>query len=128
MNSKPDAGSRLAEWNSRRRILALTKKIQAHVRPRTDLKPIVFFNASARLGGLSQNAAFSFLSSSGLRLAGLPIHHFVCRKGMSHCVLGVNREDYHTPPPCSACIEQSHRLYRGAQLHWFTYRPDPVLS
>lgn len=128
MNSKTDAGSKLAEWNSRRRILALTKKIQAHARPRTDLKPIVFFNASARLGGLSQNAAFSFLSSSGLRLAGLPIHYFVCNKGMSHCVLGVNREDYHAAPPCDACIRQSHRLYHGSQVYWFSNNPDPVLS
>lgn len=108
--------------------MKLSEQVRAHSRPMANRRPVVFFNASARLAGLSQNAAFSFLASCGLRLAGFQIHHFVCRSGMSHCVLGVNRQDYHSPPPCQACLEQSQRIYHKAQVHWFTYQPDLDLS
>jgi hypothetical protein len=86
------------------------------------------FNTSSRLSGLSQNAAFSLLTGWGLGLAGVPIHHFVCHAGMSHCVLGTNRQDYRLPPPCKACIQQSRRLHNGADAHWFRYRADPDLT
>ncbi len=78
--------------------------------------PVVVFNASARLAGLSQNAAFSLLAAWSLRLAGYPVVHFVCQSGMSHCVLGTNRQDHRTPPPCESCIAQSRRIYAGAQV------------
>ena len=89
---------------------------------------MVVFNASARLGGLSQNAAFSLLAAWSLRLAGYPVAHFVCRSGMSHCVLGTNRQDHRTPPPCESCIAQSDRIYSGAQVEPFAYREDPGLA
>lgn len=47
---------------------------------------------------------------------------------MSHCVLGVNRQNYYAPPPCKTCIAQSERLFHGSQVHWFSYQADPVLS
>lgn len=86
--------------------------------------PVVFFNASARLGYLSQNAAFSLLSAWGLRLAGVRVVHFVCASGMSRCVLGTNPDDPAQPPPCAACVAQSERLYSGGEVRWFTYSED----
>jgi hypothetical protein len=88
----------------------------------------VLFNASTRLGGVSQNAAFALLASWGLRMAGVRLIHFVCRAGMSHCVLGTNREDHHKPPPCKSCVRQSRRLYSRASVHWFEFQEDQVLS
>ncbi len=89
--------------------------------------PVVFFNASARLRNISQNAAFSLLSSWGLRLGGVPVVHYVCQSGMKHCILGTNRQNYQAPPPCSSCIAQSRRLYAGADVRWFTYLPETAL-
>jgi hypothetical protein len=40
-------------------------------------KPIIFFNASTRLGGLSLNAGFSLITAWALRLQGIPVIHFV---------------------------------------------------
>jgi hypothetical protein len=104
------------------------RQVAMHARPEAGKSPVVLFCASARLGGLSQNAAFALLTSWGLRLSGVEVKHFVCRSGMSHCVLGTDRQDYHTPPPCTACVRQSRRLYRAADMHWFDYHPDSSLA
>jgi hypothetical protein len=118
---------KVAGWRNNQRIAALTSQVKAHSPSTPGLRPVVFFNASARLGGLSQNAAFAFLTGAGLRLSGIPVYHFVCWRGMSHCVLGTNREDHHKPPPCQSCIRQSRRLYQGANVQWFEHHPDPIL-
>ncbi len=119
--------TRLSEWGNHLRVMTLARQVALHA-PRTSAQePVVFFNASARITGLSQNAAFSLLASWGLRLAGVPVQHFVCSRGMSHCVLGTNREDFYKPPPCRACIRQSRRIHYGADVHWFNYTPDPDL-
>lgn len=89
---------------------------------------MVVFNATARLSGLSLNAAYSLLTSWSLRLAGMPVVHVVCRAGMSHCVLGTNRRDHTQPPPCKACIAQSRRLFGRAEVRWLDYRPHPGLA
>ena len=94
----------------------------------SDSSPVVFFNASARLGHLSQNAAFSLLSSWGLRMAGMRIVHFVCDRGMTRCVLGTNPDDPSRPPPCAACVGQSKRLFSGADVRWFTYSQNSELE
>lgn len=91
-------------------------------------RPVIFFNASARLGYLSQNAAFSLLAAWGLRLAGVRIVHFVCNSGMSRCVLGTDPDDLAQPPPCAACVAQSQRLYAHADVRWFGYRADSQLA
>ena len=88
----------------------------------------MIFNASTRLSNLSQNAAFSLLTAWSLRLAGVPVVHFVCHAGMSHCVLGTNRQDHRKPPPCAACMAQSQRLYAGADVAEFGYTPDQRLA
>ncbi|HET9910604.1 MAG TPA: hypothetical protein VFQ13_01880, partial [Anaerolineales bacterium] len=70
-----------------------------------------------------------------------------CHSGMSHCVLGTNREDVRKAPPCTSCIYQSKTLYAGIQVHkyagkqvnpspdtshtqvtWFNFDRDPQLA
>ncbi len=91
-------------------------------------RPVIFFNASARLEGMSQNAAFSILSAWGLRQCGAPVMHFICKAGMSKCVLGTSRPDPEQKPPCERCVAQSKRLFAGADARWFSYEPDEVLD
>ena len=92
------------------------------------MAPVIFFNASTRLEGLSLNAAFSLLSAWSLRLSGAPVVHFVCSHGMSRCVLGTDREQPHNPPPCSACLAQSRAMYIGSDVRWFVYHKDEKLA
>jgi hypothetical protein len=108
--------------------IARTAKAVARLVPRSDEAPIVFFNASARLSFLSQNAAFSLLSAWGLRLGGHRVVHFVCESGMSRCVLGTNPDDASQPPPCAVCVARSQLLYQDAQVRWFQYRDEPELA
>lgn len=124
----PNLRSRVLNWQNRQRLKGVARQIAEHAHAQPGQKPVVMFNASSRLTGFSQNSAFSMLTSWGLRLAGAPIKHFVCQGGMTHCVLGTNREDFRKPPPCNACIRQSQRLYTGADVHWFQYQSAPELS
>ncbi|MCC6146334.1 MAG: hypothetical protein IT308_02070 [Anaerolineaceae bacterium] len=90
--------------------------------------PVVFFNASTRLTGLSLNAAFSLISSWAVRLSGAPVVYFVCDSGMSRCVLGTNREDVAVQPPCRECTAFSRRLFPMQETRIFPFEPDPVLE
>lgn len=111
-----NAGLRLQrQW----RIKALNRQVQNQARPDAQENPVVFFNASTRLGGFSQNAAFSLLTAWGLQLVGIPIVHFTCRAGMSRCVLGINLDDPQETPPCETCIAQSKRILEPSQIYWF---------
>jgi hypothetical protein len=113
---------RISGWKNHWRVVQLARQVAAHSQADPSLKPVAFFNASARVTGLSQNAAFAMLTSWGLRLAGVPVSNFVCRAGMSHCVLGTNRQNPRKPPPCSACLRQSRRIYAGSEVYWFEYK------
>jgi len=115
-------------WLSNYRVARTARAVSKLSTPDPKLAPVVFFNASARLGYLSQNAAFSLLAAWGLRLAGVPIVHFVCNRGMSRCVLGTVPDDPTRPPPCAACVAQSNRLYAKADVHWFSYAPNESLK
>lgn len=122
-----------ARWrmkhNSHNRLLAkMAQMVKGQSRAASGRAPVVFFNASTRLNGLSLNAAFSLLSAWALRLAGTPVIHFVCQAGMSRCVLGTNREHVGKLPPCAACINQSRQAYAGADVRWFKFTPDPELE
>ncbi|MBU4224290.1 MAG: hypothetical protein KKC71_00510 [Chloroflexi bacterium] len=97
-------------------------------RSRQSLRPVIFFNASTRLSGLSQNAAFSLLTSWAVRLAGAPVIHFVCQRGMSRCLLGTDESDPSRPMPCGMCVRQSRANYTGAQARYFTYQRDEALA
>lgn len=90
--------------------------------------PVVFFNASTRLEGLSLNAAYNLIASWAVRLAGAPVIHFVCERGMSRCVLGTDRDDPSRLPPCGPCITQSRAVYAHSQVRAFHYQPDPEIA
>ena len=102
-----------------------------------DGAPIAFFKASTGIDDLSWNSGFHLLASWALRLQGVPVVYFACRAGMSHCVLGTNRDDPHQPPPCKSCIYQSSTLYKNVPdfergrgetaVRWFTYRQESAL-
>jgi hypothetical protein len=98
--------------------------------------PIVFFKASTGIDDLSWNSGFHLLASWALRLQGIPVAYFACHSGMSHCVLGTNRDNVRKPPPCKSCIYQSRTLYAGIEgetytgthVNWFTFKRDPELE
>ena len=114
-------------WQNRRRISRLASQVSDHAGHELQTGPVIMFNVSSRLTGLSQNAAFSLLTAWSLRLAGVPVIQFVCKTGMKHCVLGTNRQDFRTPPPCQSCIAQSRRLWEGGDNHWFDYQENQEL-
>lgn len=91
-------------------------------------QPIIFFNTSTRLSGLSQNAGFSLVSSLALRFAGEKVIHVVCQKGLSHCVLGTEKHNPHNEPPCAECMRTSRFVFAGAATHPFTFRRDEKLE
>src|SRR5258705_5671281 len=91
--------------------------------PRSSGAPVIFFKASTGVDDLSWNSGFHLLASWALRLKGIPVAYFACHSGMSHCVLGTNREDVHKAPPCKSCIYQSRTLYAGTQVHRETGKP-----
>ncbi|MBN2386542.1 MAG: hypothetical protein JXB85_05940 [Anaerolineales bacterium] len=90
-------------------------------------RPVVFFNATTRLDSLSLNAGFALLAAWVVRLAGVPVVHFVCRSGMTHCVLGTDQENPAGAPPCKACIRQSRLAYATARKRYFSFRDSPDL-
>lgn len=110
------------------RLARISKQVAAKEYFPAGRQPVIVFNASTRIHNISQNAAFSLLTSWGLRLDGIPIIHYTCQAGMQHCVLGTNRQDYRQPPPCQACVAQSKRLYANAQTRWFSYQADEQLA
>jgi len=107
--------------------------------------PVVFFKASTGIDDLSWNSGFHLLASWALRLKGVPVAYFACKAGMSHCVLGTNRDDPHKEPPCQSCLYQSRTLYAGVPDHdglvpqsgeskpsthvnWFDFQRDEPIS
>ena len=100
-------------------------------------QPVVFFKASTGIDDLSWNSGFHLLASWALRLHGIPVAYFACHSGMSHCVLGTNRDHVHKAPPCKSCIYQSKTLYTGVSskfeghtthVQWFDYQRDNQLA
>lgn len=99
--------------------------------------PIVFFKASTGIDDLSWNSGFHLLASWALRLQGIPVAYFACDSGMSHCVLGTNRDNVRKAPPCKSCIYQSKTLYTGlpskvvgqsSHVRWFDEHRDAQLA
>lgn len=114
-------------WRNNQRWKQAALAVARHS-PSTGARPVVFFNASTRLIGMSQNAGFSLLAAWGLRLRGVPVIHAVCQAGMSCCVLGTNRDHPQSAPPCAGCIKQSTAVYAGADTRSITYQLDPKLE
>jgi hypothetical protein len=118
----------IARWENNRRIRALAGEVRRSQPAGESLKPVVMFNASTRLSGVSLNAAYAMLTGWSLRMKGIPIIHFVCRRGMSRCVLGTNKMNLAARPPCEACIQQSRSIYHEADMREFVYKPDPGIA
>ncbi len=112
-----------------RQVRALIRQVDlVKPAPEATAGPVVLFNASTRLTGVSLNAAFSLLTRLGLEMAGIPVVQFACRGGMSRCVLGTDRNDPAKAPPCQSCIAQTRALASGAPVTWFDNPPDKALS
>ncbi|NLF52247.1 MAG: hypothetical protein GX577_14050, partial [Leptolinea sp.] len=89
------------------RIVAMANRVAENTRENPGEKPVVLFNASTRLSGLSLNAGFQLLTGWALQLSGVPVVHFVCQRGLSRCVHGTDRDNPYRLPPCDECFRQS---------------------
>lgn len=121
----------LREWRDafgNFRLLRTGLRVAHQAHPRADQRPVAFFNASTRLSRISLNAAYSLLTAWSLQLAGVPVVHFVCKSGMSRCVLGTNRDDLNALPPCRACLAQTGRLLISAPVIWFSFEKNAELE
>ena len=111
----------------------------ARKEPQPNGAPVVFFKASTGIDDLSWNSGFHLLTSWAFRLQGIPVVYFACDSGMSHCVLGTNRDNVQKEPPCKSCVYQSRTLYKNVQrfkgsegqksgVEWFNYQREPKLA
>ena len=107
-------------WKMARRV--------AKAVPAAEGAPVIFFKASSGIDDLSWNAAFHLLTSWAFRLQGVPVQFFACNRGMTHCVLGTNRDNVEQKPPCASCVYQSKTLYTGADANYFSYKADEELD
>lgn len=128
MSFKHSFKNRWLSLSDQFRLKRINKQVANQEHYTAGQQPIIVFNASTRIRNISQNAAFSLLTSWGLRLAGYPVIHYVCKGGMQPCVLGTNQKKYRQAPPCQACIAQSKKLYSNAQVRWFDYQANPSLT
>jgi hypothetical protein len=103
-------------------------RMVASAAPAPQGAPVIFFNASTRLEGLSLNAGFSMLAGWSLRMQGIPVVHFVCQAGMSRCMLGTSREEPGKLPPCAGCVRQSQVVYQSAQAVPFAFQRDKTMA
>ncbi len=91
-------------------------------------KTVVSFNASTRIFGLSVNAAFAMLTGWSLRLQGVRVVNFVCKRGMPRCVLGTDLDDIYRLPPCQKCLNQTSAIYHKSDVSWLDYYPSEDLA
>ena len=119
--------------DSIRRVLNLDlrdlgRQVQRNMPEESSQRPVLFFDASTRLSGISLNAAFAALTAWSLELKGVPVVHFVCTGGLRPCVLGTNRKDPNASPPCSACQKQSRELFSHSEISTFHILPNENLA
>ena len=110
------------------RLRRLTREVKKNSAPAKAQAPVIFFNASTAINLISLNRAYSLLASWSLRLQGVPVVYFVCHHGMTCCILGTNRQDVHSLPPCDQCINFSKRIYAHGRQRWFRYSEDDELA
>lgn len=104
-------------------------EVVAKAAPPSDPQQLVIsFNASTRITGLSLNAAFAMLTGWSLRLQGVEARSFVCQRGMTQCVLGTNKDDIYTLPPCRRCLKQSETNYDRSAPIWLMPKNYPDLA
>lgn len=111
----------LLERRHFRRLSRLAAEVKQHGSPEAGSKPVIFFKASTDIHKMSLNSAFHLLAAWSLRLQGVRVIHFHCQAGMSRCVLGTDRDDPSTPPPCKVCTAHTSRQFRGAEVREFQY-------
>jgi len=58
-------------------LRSMSNEVREHA-PAANQQPVMFFDASTRLDGLSLNAGFAVLSAWSLTLQGIPVVHFAC--------------------------------------------------
>ncbi|MFN8384115.1 MAG: hypothetical protein U0V02_19425 [Anaerolineales bacterium] len=112
------------------KIASVAREV-ARKEPRQNGAPIILFKASTGIDDLSWNSGFHLLTSWAFRLQGIPVIYFACESGMSHCVLGTNRDNVQKEPPCKSCIYQSRTLYTdvpSSSISWFNYQRDEKLK
>jgi hypothetical protein len=125
---------RWKRWQVNHRVWELARKASRQAsfigkaRTEEDVAPVAFFNASTRLVGVSQNAAFALLAAAGLQAKGIPVVYFACHAGMKKCALGTQLDDLNAPPPCQACKAQSRWLLAHAPVVGFEYKENPELK
>ncbi len=122
------ARQRWVHWENDRAVARMAAEVARNAPHGHDDHPMIFFNASTRLTGMSLNAAFELLTAWALRLQGVPVIQFVCRAGMSRCVLGTNRDDPAAMPPCRECTAQSGRLFTRTDTHGFAFSAEAGLT
>lgn len=110
------------------RARSMARQILAHAAPGQDQKPVIVFNASTRLEAMSLNAGFSLLTAWALRLAGVPVIHLVCQRGLRPCVLGTQRVKPEAPPPCRVCMAQSQAFYPKSTTAAMTFLWDEEIE
>jgi hypothetical protein len=54
--------------------------------------------------------------------------HWVCRSGLSRCVLGTNKLDINVKPPCNLCINNSEAVFSQQDIKWFNFSRNPDLA
>ena len=118
--------------------IARMAQLVARNSPTPSGAPVVFFKASTGIDDLSWNSGFHLLTSWAFRLQGIPVVYFSCDSGMSHCVLGTNRDNPHKEMPCKSCVMQSRSLYTGVKtfnvqrstssVNWFNYQRNTQLA
>ena len=119
---------RLKRRENNHDVKRLASQVNELTHPDPNVKPVVFFNASTRLVGMSLNSAFALLTAWALRLQKVPTIQFICQAGMSRCVLGTDRKDFSKPPPCRACTAESRWLYSSAPVVPFSFQEDSALT
>lgn len=119
------------------KIASVAREV-ARMEPQPNGAPVIFFKASTGIDDLSWNSGFHLLTSWAFRLQGIPVVYFACDSGMSHCVLGTNRDNVKKEPPCRSCVYQSRTLYKNVEtfkrsnvqtssVNWFNYQRDEKL-
>jgi len=118
----------LLRLKQRQRIQSISRYLQSSAEYDPQQSPVIFFNASTRLEGLSQNAAFALIASWGLQASRVPVIHFGCQSGMRQCVLGTALGKPLDPMPCKGCVRDTRLFTRAAPTVWFDYLQDQELS
>lgn len=120
----------VAKQETVRRIQALEEQVQACEANSTRAggKPVLFFIASSHLTHFGLGASFGLLSSFALRLTGQRVVYYVCKQGLSQCVLGTNRQGVVANPPCDACISFRNLIYPFRHTVGFKAEPQKLQS